>query len=149
MSIVSNHRPEIIDELNGQTCEPSEADWLEYAAWSAGLDQQLPDPQPDPEPPKPSKPARTRKPRGKKQRTFKITFSIDGTDYKVFPLTIDPSIGTKAFRFCKQDGNGEVYDLHADAFGLQCQCKGFVAHGHCKHTQTIQAAGKLFNLLAS
>jgi hypothetical protein len=57
--------------------------------------------------------------------------------------------GRKAFRFAKQSGDGAVYDLHADDYGLQCQCKGFVAHGHCKHVETTQAAGKLFNLLAS
>jgi hypothetical protein len=115
------------------------------------LEQQLPDPQPapEPEPPKPTKPARTRKPRPQKQRVFTITFTIDGTDYKVYPPAIDPSIGRKAFRFAKQSGDGEVYDLHADEYGLQCQCKGFQRHGHFKHVETTQAAGKLFNLLAS
>jgi hypothetical protein len=33
--------------------------------------------------------------------------------------------------------------------GLHCQCRGFEAHGHCKHVETTQAAGKLFSLLAS
>ena len=83
-----------------------------------------------------------------KQRTFAITFNIEGTDYKVFPLPIDPSIGHKAFRFVKQGGDGAIYDLHADAFGLQCQCRGFLRWGYCKHVQTIQAAGKLFNVQA-
>ncbi len=85
--------------------------------------------------------------RGPKQRTFTITFCIDGTDYRVRPLPIDPAIGSKAFRFHKLTADDAVYDVHADTFGLQCQCKGFLAHGHCKHVQTIQAAGKLFNLL--
>jgi hypothetical protein len=148
MSLYSNHQPEVAAAANGQ---PNEADWREYAAWSEGLERQLPDPQPDPEPepPKPTKPARTRKPRPKKQRAFSITFTIDGTAYKVFPLPCDPAIGRKAFRFAKQGGDGAVYDLHADEYGLQCQCKGFLAHGHCKHVETTQAAGKLFNLLAS
>jgi hypothetical protein len=91
--------------------------------------------------------ATTTKPKAKKQRTFNITFTIDGTDYRVYPLPIDPAIGRKAFRFAKQTGDGAIYDLHADDYGLQCQCKGFVAHGHCKHVETVQAAGKLFNLL--
>ena len=88
----------------------------------------------------------TTKARAPKQRTFSITFSIEGMDYKVSPLPIDPAIGSKAFRFAKQGGDGEIYDLYADAFGLQCQCRGFEAHGHCKHVQTIQKAGQLFNL---
>ncbi len=85
----------------------------------------------------------------KKQRTrtFSITFTIEGTDYRVSPLPCDPEIGTKAFRFAKQGGDGEVYDLYADpVHGLTCQCKGFLRWGHCKHVQTIQAAGKVFDL---
>jgi hypothetical protein len=89
----------------------------------------------------------TTKPRAKKQRRFQISFMIDGTDYKVYPLPIDPAVGKKAFRFSKQGGDGAIYDLHADDYGLHCQCKGFLRHGHCKHVQTVQAAGKLFNLL--
>lgn len=86
-------------------------------------------------------------PKAPKQRTFSVTFDIEGTEYKVMPLPIDPSIGSKAFRFAKQGGDGAVYDLHADQYGLQCQCKGFERWGHCKHVQTVQAAGKLFCLL--
>ena len=89
----------------------------------------------------------TTKAKARKQRTFTITFNLDGTSYAVYPLPIDPAIGRKAFRFAKQSDDGAVYDLHADDYGLQCQCKGFLAHGHCKHVQTVQAAGKLFNLL--
>jgi hypothetical protein len=89
----------------------------------------------------------TTKAKAREQRTFQITFTNDGTDYKVYPLPCDPSIGRKALRFAKQSGDGAVYDLLADDFGLQCQCKGFLRHGHCKHVETVQAAGKLFNLL--
>jgi hypothetical protein len=87
--------------------------------------------------------------KAKKQRVFFITFSIDGTDYKVLPLPIDPSIGTKAVRFCKQGGDGEVYDLHLDAFGWNCQCRGFLRHGHCKHVSTVQKAGPIFAATAA
>jgi|SRR5579884_420200 len=88
------------------------------------------------------------KSRGSRQRTFTIQFCIEGTPYTVAPLSIDPAIGHKAFRFHKLTADDSVYDVHADSFGLQCQCKGFLRHGHCKHVQTIQAAGKLFNVLA-
>ena len=87
------------------------------------------------------------KSRGPKQRTFTIEFTIDGTPYSVAPLAIDPAIGHKAFRFHKLTADDAVYDVHADTQGLQCQCLGFLRHGHCKHVQTIQAAGKLFNVL--
>ena len=87
------------------------------------------------------------KSRRQKQRTFSITFSIEGTDYRVSPLPIDPAIGHKAYRFAKQGGDGAVYDVHADSFGLECECKGFLRHGHCKHVQTIQAAGRVFDLM--
>jgi hypothetical protein len=88
----------------------------------------------------------TTRAKARKQRTFAIAFAIDGIDYMVFPLPIDPAVGSKAFRFAKQGGDGAIYDLHADRYGLQCQCKGFLRHGRCKHVQTIQAAGKLFRL---
>jgi hypothetical protein len=145
MSILSNHHVETLAELNGQTEEPTprpaaEEDWEEYSRWSEALEKQ--------QAAQEAAVAR-KKQRREKQRAFSITFTIEGTDYKVYPLACDPSIGTKAFRFAKQGGDGEIYDLHADAFGLHCQCKGFVAHGHCKHVETVQAAGKLFNLLAS
>jgi hypothetical protein len=83
-------------------------------------------------------------PKVPRQRVFSITFGIEGTDYKVLPLSIDPAVGMLAVRFCKQTGDGEVYDLYLDAFGWQCQCKGFLAHGHCKHVQTVQAAARIF-----
>jgi hypothetical protein len=148
MSILSNHHVEALDELNGRDDigrlegpdfpdEPTQADWEEYGRWSEALDGRLPAAEP-------AKPAR--KPRAKRRRVFNITFTIGGTDYKVYPLAIDPAVGVKAWRFSKQGGDREVYDLHADAFGVQCQCKGFMAHGYCKHMETVQAAAKVFGL---
>jgi hypothetical protein len=82
----------------------------------------------------------------RRQRHFTITFGIEGTDYKLHPLPIDPSIGMVAVRFVKQGGDGEVYDLHRDGFGWNCQCKGFLAHGHCKHVETVRAAARIFGV---
>jgi hypothetical protein len=143
MSILSNHYPEVLAELNGQAEAPTprpaaEEDWEEYSRWSEALEKQQAAAE--------AATARKQRQRRKKQRTFAITFTIDGTAYRVSPLAIDPGVGKKAFRFSKQGGDGAVYDLHADAFGLHCQCIGFEAHGHCKHMETIQAAGKLFDL---
>jgi hypothetical protein len=96
MSIVSNHYPEIIDELNGREVpEPGHSqafpdeDWQEYSRWSEELEKQQAEP-----------PAQTtRRQRRRSQRTVVITFTIDGMAYQVYPLAIDPSIGKKAFRF--------------------------------------------------
>ena len=46
------------------------------------------------------------------QASFDITFGIDGTDYRVSPLDCDPSLGSRAFRFAKQGGDGAVYELY-------------------------------------
>jgi hypothetical protein len=66
------------------------------------------------------------------------------------PETISRSVGksSRSSWAVSQGGDGAVYDLHADAFGRHCQCLGFEQHGHCKRVQTVQAAGRLFNLLA-
>ena len=145
MSILSNRYVETLAELNGQTEEPTprptaEEDWEEYSRWSEQLERQ----QAAHDAAASTKPAR--KQRRKKQRRFSITFTIEGMPYKVSPLACDPSIGMTAFRFSKQGGDGAIYDLHLDAFGVRCQCIGFEAHGHCKHMETVQAAGKLFDL---
>jgi hypothetical protein len=86
----------------------------------------------------------TSAPRRRKQRTFVITFAIDGQPYTVAPLDCDPGIGSAAFRFHKQGGDDAVYDLYLSTYGWQCQCKGFLRHGHCKHVGTVQKAGQLF-----
>ena len=86
----------------------------------------------------------TTTPKRPKQRTFSITFTIDGQPYTVAPLDCDPDIGSAAFRFHKQGGDDAVYDLYLGDYGWQCKCKGFLHHGHCKHMQTLQKAGQLF-----
>jgi hypothetical protein len=93
MSIVSNHHPEIIDELNdrevpepGHPCGQAfpDEDWQDYSRWSEELEKQ------QAEPPTQT----TRRQRLRRQRPVVITFTIEGTDYQVYPLAIDPSIGT-------------------------------------------------------
>jgi hypothetical protein len=84
------------------------------------------------------------KPKAPMQRTFAVTFSIEGTDYGVSPLDCDPSIGSAAFRFAKEGGDGAVYDVCLRPFGWECQCLGFLRYGYCKHVRTLQKAGQLF-----
>jgi hypothetical protein len=86
------------------------------------------------------------RPRRPKQRTFVITFAIDGTAYTVSPLECHAEIGSHALRFAKQNSDGAVYDLHCGQYGWACQCPGFEHYGYCKHVQTVQKAGQLFAL---
>jgi hypothetical protein len=80
------------------------------------------------------------------QRHFRITFAIAGDVYQVSPLPIDPSIGRKAFRFAKQTGDRATYDVRFTEHGGECECLGFLRHGHCKHVATLRAAEQVFRL---
>jgi hypothetical protein len=86
------------------------------------------------------------KSKAKKPRVFGITFHIEGDDYRVASMPIDPAIGHVAFRFRKLTGDKAVYDVHFNDYGPQCECLGNLRYGHCKHVETLQAAGKLFGL---
>lgn len=78
---------------------------------------------------------------GKQQAAFSVTLTLGKDRYTVSPLAIDPSIGSRAFRFEKQTGDRAEYDLHEGAFGLQCECLGFLRWQHCKHVDSIETAG--------
>jgi hypothetical protein len=83
----------------------------------------------------------------KKQRFFGIRFVIEGDTYSVSVLPIHPDVGRKAFRVAKLTGDQARYDVHFDPAGRpSCECKGYLRHRHCKHCETITAAGKVFNL---
>jgi hypothetical protein len=58
------------------------------------------------------------------------------TSYHLRPLATD--FGT-AFELTKfSSAGGEVYHVHPDhQLGDSCDCKGFVAHRHCKHRNCI------------
>ena len=81
----------------------------------------------------------------KKRCVFTITFHIDGDDYKVIPIPVEPP--QKAFRFKKGD---VTYDVLLNEEGrYSCECKGFLRYGMCKdgrgcrHIRTLVAAGML------
>jgi hypothetical protein len=86
--------------------------------------------------------------KAKTPRHFRITFHIGEDDYLVSPLSADPAVARKAFRFAKQTGDRATYDVRADGAGLHCECLGFLRWGHCKHCQTLQAAARVFRLEA-
>jgi hypothetical protein len=80
-----------------------------------------------------------------RQRLFQIRFIIEGVIYHVLPLAADPAVALKAYRFTRRDGRGKpvsVYDLRLTPEGhAECECKGFLRWGHCKHLKTLRAAG--------
>jgi hypothetical protein len=91
---------------------------------------------------------KTQAERPARQRIFTITFAIGGTRYTVFPLRdADPSVATKAFRFLKRSPAGQVvavYDVRMAPEGfIECDCPGHARWGHCRHQETLQAAGML------
>lgn len=86
------------------------------------------------------------KPRAPRQHAFAFAVAIDQTPYLVSALDCDPSIGKKAWRFEKQTEDGEVYDLCLNQHGLECQCKGFLRWGRCKHIETLHVASRIFGL---
>ena len=89
------------------------------------------------------------KPRAEKQpRLFSITFAIGGTRYWVIPLRdIDPSVALKAYRLKKRDAEDRViaiYDIRQTPEGyVECDCPGHTRWNHCRHVETLQAAGML------
>ena len=85
---------------------------------------------------------------GKQTRRFSIRFLIEGIPYAVVPLTdIHPDVATKAYRIQKLDAEGhatEVYDVRLSPEGfIECSCLGNLRWRHCKHQETLQAAGML------
>jgi hypothetical protein len=83
----------------------------------------------------------------KKPRTiiklFRITFDYGKDNYTVTPLTPDPREAKKAFLFQKHTGDRKIYHVRLTALGPQCQCKGFMYRGRCKHCQMLQDARML------
>jgi hypothetical protein len=77
--------------------------------------------------------------------TFRITFTIGPDAYHVFPLRgIHPEVAAKAFRFQKQTGGQEVYDVRLGGHGPECDCKGYTRwQTPCKHIRSLKAAGML------
>jgi hypothetical protein len=86
--------------------------------------------------------------RPKSPRFFSITFRIEGTSYGVVPLRdVAPDVAVKAYRFLRKDEKGAVtarYDVRQlPEGGASCECKGFLRWGHCKHVETLTAAGMI------
>jgi hypothetical protein len=75
---------------------------------------------------------------------FTITFTIGPDTYFAVPLRPHPEVASKAFRFLKQTGEQDVYDVCLTEHGPECDCRGFQRwRKPCKHVRTLQAAGML------
>jgi hypothetical protein len=91
-------------------------------------------------------PPRQRRP--KPPRFFSVTFRIENSIYGIIPLRdVSPEVAVKAYRFLKRGKGGAVverYDVRQTPEGrVECHCKGFLRWDHCKHVETLIAAGML------
>lgn len=77
----------------------------------------------------------------------RLTLSIDGVDYRLRSVPIDPSIGRKAWRLRKADGT--TYHVAVTEHGPECECPDFVFRRDgidpegCKHVKALRAVGLL------
>jgi hypothetical protein len=87
-------------------------------------------------------PAKSRR-RVKPARTFTCLFRFGEDTYAVFPLRgVHPEVAARAYRFKKQTGSQEVYDVRLSTQGyVECDCPGHTRHGHCKHVGMLAAMG--------
>ncbi len=69
-----------------------------------------------------------------------LTVDKNATAYRLTPLP--HAYGKAAFHLTKADrgdGPGEEYDVLLDGQFSSCECKGFLAHNHCKHVEGLAA----------
>jgi hypothetical protein len=100
--------------------------------------------------------SRQRKPRPKPQRFIRlcvkpcdgapgvVRISVGGKsqDYFLCPLAADFG----AAYLLEKIGGEEAYHVNLNGEQSSCECKGFLAHGHCKHRDglaALAAAGRL------
>jgi hypothetical protein len=93
------------------------------------------------------------KPRKGPKRTYRLGKAVHGVypllltigkkryGYYVFPLASDFGRAFKLVKFScdvEPDGASE-YDVCLDGTRSQCECLGFLRHGHCKHVESLVA----------
>jgi hypothetical protein len=139
MSILSNHFPEVLDELNADPDRPADPQPTEEEINAIGeaageLLRRKP-----------------RKPRAKPARTVRLTFGPPADnpfsiitipegrkvdDYIVRPM---PSDWGTAFQVKKIfDADQKVYRVLVDGVRCNCECLGHMHHGHCRHVEALQ-----------
>jgi len=68
---------------------------------------------------------------------------VEFFDYYLKPI---PCQDGAAYEVSKLQGDGETYHVRIATDGNTCECKGFLAHGHCKHLASLvalRAAGRI------
>jgi hypothetical protein len=91
----------------------------------------------------------SRQPRAKRkprQRFFRVTFTVEQDSYAISRLAPHAEVASRAWRFRKLTGDEACYDVRQTPHGLECDCRGHVRHGHCKHCDTLRAASAVFSL---
>jgi hypothetical protein len=70
-----------------------------------------------------------------------LTIRTDSTElrYKVEELVVGGAFDGRGFRVTRED-TGDVYDVFLSRNGQDdlCDCRGFSAHGHCKHRDGLK-----------
>jgi hypothetical protein len=106
-----------------------------------------------------SAPARQRKPRPKPQRSIRLEVRPEGDGLGIvritvrgasadYFLTLIPADFGRGFQVEKigLHENEPPYHVNIDGAKRTCECKGFLRHGHCKHSDGLAAliaAGRL------
>jgi hypothetical protein len=84
-------------------------------------------------------------PEGKSPGVVQITVGTGHTDYFINELPADFGRGFKLMKLGLHATEGD-YHVNIDGAKRSCDCKGFLRHGHCKHSDGLAAliaAGRL------
>ena len=123
MSIVANHSPEVLDEVNSQEEAPKRVR------------------KPRPKPERRIKVLLPFNDEGQ-NAVVNITVGKQSDRYYVAKVAADWGKGFTLAKF----GSEDQYHVNLNADGNSCDCKGHLRHGHCKHADGLAAlvkAGKL------
>jgi hypothetical protein len=129
MGILSNHYPEVLDELNGIETDRPESPEPTEAEINAMAEQAK----------------RHKRPRP--ARRVGLLLAIHDGNSGIIRLEVgDASADYYVTRIGSDWGDGfllekigheAVYHVHLSAQGHQCECKGFLRWNHCKHTSCL------------
>jgi hypothetical protein len=106
-----------------------------------------------------SAPARQRRPRPKPQRFIRLALRPEGNGLGIVRITVGNQHADSFLTILAADfgrgfqvekvglhENEPPYHVNIDADKRTCECKGFLRHGHCKHSDGLAAliaAGRL------
>ena len=85
------------------------------------------------------------RPEGASPGVVRITVGKEHADYFLTLIPADFGRGFKVEKIGLHE-NEPPYHVHLDGENRSCECKGFLRHGHCKHSDglaALVAAGRL------